>query len=165
MANWCKKATRWCASSPPDGEDSIKADQQPEVSKMPLSAGCLVYAGLESWFFVGLRCAILLFIEAAGVLALLRGPGKTLAIPPLLAGIWCLALGGWTQAHATGPTVFVDCGLPPHNPSFIPTPQLLSTLDTLERASIILTASVFTACIILALYLRRRKPRAALPSL
>lgn len=66
---------------------------------MRLAAGCIVLPGLESWLLVGLFCAILLFIEAAGLLIFLRGTSKAPAIPPLLTGIWCLALGGWTQAH------------------------------------------------------------------
>lgn len=126
------------------------------------ATGCIVLPGLESWLMVGLFCAISLFLEATGLLFFLRGSSKSLAILPLLTGIWCLALGGWTQAHAAY-SVHIGCGLPPPSPPFIPTPELLSRLSALEGISFVLAAGVFFACLFTASFLRERYPRAAVP--
>ena len=123
---------------------------------MPLITGCLVQPGLDSWLLMGLLCAILLFGEAVGLLILLRGVSKTLAILPLLTGLWGLGLGVWTQIHAVY-AVHIGCGLEPDTPPF---PVSLQALNDLEGYTVLLMASVFIACLLAMDFFRERKPRA-----
>lgn len=66
-----------------------------------LSAHCMPQSPpADTWYVAGILWAVLLFAEVSALLRLLHGwRWRSLASVPLLAGIWCLLLAFWVQAH------------------------------------------------------------------
>jgi hypothetical protein len=118
----------------------------------------------DTWYIVGIGCAVLLFAETPTLFLLLRGVQSlrlrlVLASVPLLVGIWSLFLAVWVWVD---PRTFIfkcSLGAPGEPPGGLieTSPPIVRAQSVLEIVTDILVSLILVGGLSLAIRLRERR--------